>query len=308
VSDGDRRARLDAALAHVSEAGDALVCVVGPTASGKTDLAVDLACALGGEIVSADSVQVYRRFDAASGKPSEEERTLARHHLVDVADGLEPFDAARFVVLADAAIADIRARGRRPIVCGGTFLWVKALLSGLSAAPPGDPEIRARHAVLVAERGREALHARLREIDPRMAERLHPNDVLRVGRALEVFEVSGRRLSELQEAHGFREARYPSLLLTVARSQDELTERLRVRVRGFVASGLVAEVEGLVADGYREARAMGSVGYKEALAVLEGRLPEAELEDSIVRASRVFARRQRTWLGHEPVISLGRRQ
>lgn len=308
MSDDDRRARLDAALAHVNVAGDALVCVVGPTASGKTDLAVDLACALGGEIVSADSVQVYRRFDAASGKPTEEERALARHHLVDVADPLEPFDAARFVTMADAAIADVRARGRRPIVCGGTFLWVKALLSGLSEAPPGDPEVRARHAALVAERGREALHARLREVDPRMADRLHPNDVLRVGRALEVFEVSGKRLSELQEAHGFRGARYPSLLLTVTRSPDELTERLRRRVRGFVASGLVAEVERLVADGYRDARAMGSVGYKEALSVLEGRLAEADLEETIVRASRVFARRQRTWLGHEPVVAVGRPQ
>lgn len=305
MSDDDRRARLDAALAHVNVAGDALVCVVGPTASGKTDLAVDLACALGGEIVSADSVQVYRRFDAASGKPTEEERALARHHLVDVADPLEPFDAARFVTMADAAIADVRARGRRPIVCGGTFLWVKALLSGLSEAPPGDPEVRARHAALVVERGREALHARLREVDPRMADRLHPNDVLRVGRALEVFEVSGKRLSELQEAHGFRGARYPSLLLTVTRSPDELTERLRRRVRGFVASGLVAEVERLVADGYRDARAMGSVGYKEALSVLEGRLAEADLEETIVRASRVFARRQRTWLGHEPVVAVG---
>lgn len=308
MSGADRRARLDAALAHVREAGDALVCVVGPTASGKTDLAIDLACALGGEIVSADSVQVYRRFDAASGKPTEEERTLAPHHLVDVADPLEPFDVARFVTMADAAIADVRARGRRPIVCGGTFLWVKALLSGLSEAPPGDAEVRARHAALVAESGREALHARLREVDPRMADRLHPNDVLRVGRALEVFEVSGKRLSELQEAHGFREARYPSLLLMVARSPDELTERLRRRVRGFVASGLVAEVERLVADGYRDARAMGSVGYKEALSVLEGRLDEADLEETIVRASRVFARRQRTWLGHEPVVAVGRAQ
>jgi tRNA dimethylallyltransferase len=281
---------------------ETLVCVVGPTAGGKTALAVELCEILGGEIVSADSVQVYRGFDAASGKPDTEEKARARHHLIDVAEPLEPFDAPRFVELADAAIADIRARGKVAIVCGGTFLWVKTLISGLAEAPPADPEARARHRAIVEAEGKAALHTRLAAVDPVIAERLHPNDVVRVSRALEVFETSGKRLSDLQAAHKFADVRYPSVLVCPERTPDELTERVRIRVRGFVASGLLDEVRGLVASGCRDARAMGSVGYREALACVDGTLPEAELVETIVRSTRVFARRQRTWLGHEPVL------
>ena len=257
--------------------------------------------------MSAYSVQIYRRFDKASGKPTVEELARVPHHLVDVADPLEPFDAARFVAMADDAIAGIRARGRLPVLCGGTFLWVKALVSGLSEAPPGDEAVRARHRALALAEGRDALHTRLREVDPVMAERLHPNDTLRVGRALEVFEVSGKRLSDLQAAHGFREARHEALLVTPGRGKDELTERIHARVQGFLADGLVDEVRALLADGLRGARAMGSVGYKETVAHIDGILPIADLHETIVRASRVFARRQRTWLGHEPVHVVGAR-
>lgn len=308
MSDVELARQVEETLSLVRARGEReapVVCVVGPTASGKTALAIALAEAFGGEIVGADSVQVYRRFDKASGKPSPVERARVPHHLLDVADPLEPFDAARFVATADRAIADIRARGRVPVICGGTFLWVKALVSGLSEAPPGDESVRARHRVIVESEGREALHARLRGVDPIMAERLHPNDVLRVGRALEVFEMSGRRLSDLQAAHGFREARYDTLYVTPARHMEELTERIRVRVRGFLDDGLIEEVKLLLAEGLRGARAMGSVGYKETVAHVDGTLPLAELHETIVRASRVFARRQRTWLGHEPVHAVG---
>jgi tRNA dimethylallyltransferase len=308
VSDADSRARVDAVLDLVrGRNGAVLLCVVGPTASGKTTLAISVAEALGGEIVSADSVQVYRRFDKASGKPTAEESARVPHHLVDVADPLEPFDAARFVALAEHAISDIRARGRIPVICGGTFLWVKALISGLSDAPPGDEAVRARHRAIALAEGREALHALLREVDPVMAERLHPNDTLRVGRALEVFELSGKRLSDLQAAHGFRQARHDALLVTPEREKDELTVRIEARVRGFLDDGLVEEVRALADDGLRDARAMGSVGYKETLAHVDGTLPLSNLHEAIVRASRVFARRQRTWLGHEPVHVVGAR-
>jgi len=308
VSAAESKAQVAAVLDLVrGRKSPTVVCVVGPTASGKTALAIAVAEALGGEIVSADSVQIYRRFDKASGKPSAEESARVRHHLVDVADPLEPFDAARFVTMADHAISDIRARGRTPVVCGGTFLWVKALVSGLSDAPPADEAVRARHRAIALAEGRTALHAMLREIDPVMAERLHPNDTLRVGRALEVFEVSGKRLSDLQAAHGFRGARHDALLVTPERGKDELTARIQARVRGFLDDGLVEEVRGLLRDGLRGARAMGSVGYKETLAHVDGALPETELHEAIVRASRVFARRQRTWLGHEPVHVVGAR-
>ena len=301
MSDAELARQAAAVEALLRDEAGALVCVVGPTAGGKTALAMHLAERLDGEIVGADSVQIYRGFDIGSGKPSAEERARVPHHLVDVAEPAAPFDAARFVALADRAIADIRARGRTPIVCGGTFLWVKALLSGLSDAPEGDAALRARHRELVAREGAHALYTQLQAADPALAARLHPNDVLRVSRALEVFELSGQRLSDLQRAHGFRERRHAGLLVSPARTPEELTSRIRTRVASFVAAGLTDEVRALVAAGHREARAMRSVGYREALAAVEGALPEAELVGAITRSTRVFARRQRTWLGREPV-------
>src|SRR6187399_2149136 len=150
--------------------------VVGPTASGKTSLSIELCEKYGGEIVSADSVQVYRHFEVGTGKPSTEERARARHHLIDVIEPSEPMDAARFAELAELAIAEIRSRGKRPIVCGGTFLWVRALIHGLVPAPPADPALRARHQARVSEVGRLGLHADLARVDPQAAERLAPND------------------------------------------------------------------------------------------------------------------------------------
>ncbi|HQY65258.1 MAG: tRNA (adenosine(37)-N6)-dimethylallyltransferase MiaA [Myxococcales bacterium] len=283
-----------------SEPG-ALLCVVGPTAGGKSALALHLAERLDGEIVGADSVQIYRGFDVGSGKPTAEERARVPHHLIDVADPSSPFDAARFVSLADRAIAEVRARGRTPIVCGGTFLWVKALLSGLSDAPKGDETIRARHRELVAREGSHALHLLLEAADPGLAPRLHPNDVLRVSRALEVFELTGQRLSDLHRAHGFRQRRHAALLVSPARTPEELTGRIRARVESFVTGGLLDEVRALALAGHRETRAMRSVGYREALAAVDGELLDAELVEAITRSTRVFARRQRTWLAREPV-------
>ena len=290
--------RLEAAL---KEDPSALVCLVGPTASGKTELAVRLAARVGGEIVAADSVQIYRGFDVGSGKPSADELAMAPHHLISVIDALAAIDASRYAEMADAAIAEIRARGRVPIVCGGTFLWVKALVQGLAPTPPAGAEIRARHAELVAREGRAALHEALKRVDPESAARLHPNDVVRTGRALEVFELTGKKMSALQAEHGFAEARYPARLFAVRRSPEELGERIVARIRAFLAAGWVDEVKGLLARGYGSARAMGSVGYKEVAAHVRGELPEPELVTAIARSTRLFARRQRTWLNREPV-------
>jgi tRNA dimethylallyltransferase len=281
--------------------GDELLVVVGPTATGKTELALSLSKRFGGEIVNADSVQIYRGFDVGSGKPTEAERARAPHHLVDALDPLDPMDAGRFVAMADEAIASIRARGRVPIVCGGTFLWVKALVRGLAEAAPRDEVIRARHKAEAEAAGRTALHAKLKDIDPPMAARLAPNDLVRVSRALEVFEITGRPLSAWQAEHGFAKERYRTRLLGVARDRSELDARIAARAKVWLESGWVEEVERLVAAGFGSARAMGSVGYKEVLAFTRGELPEAELLGAIVRATRVFVRRQRTWLRDEPV-------
>jgi tRNA dimethylallyltransferase len=282
-------------------AEDELLVVVGPTASGKTELAVRLAERLGGEVVSADSVQIYREFNIGSGKPTAEERACVRHHLIDALDPLEPVDAQRFAEMAERAIEDIRRCGRIPIVCGGTFLWVKALVWGLSPAPPADPEVRARHQAIAAAGGRAALHARLAEVDPESAARLAPNDLVRVSRALEICELTGRPHSAWHAAHGFRARRHAARLVGVYREREELDERIAARAAVWLAQGWEEEVRSLLSRGYGDARAMGSVGYRQVREHVQGTANGEALGGAIVRATRVFVRRQRTWLRDQEV-------
>ena len=283
-----------------------LLVIVGPTATGKTELAVRLAEVVGGEVISADSVQIYRHFDIGSGKPTALERARAPHHLVDAIEPGDLMDAARWAELAAGLIDEVRTRGRHPIVCGGTFLWVRALLFGLAAAPPADEAIRERHRALVEAEGRPALHATLAQVDAVAAARLAPNDFIRVSRALEVFELTGRPLSSWQESHGFRDPRYEVRWLGVGRERAVLDERIGARVDAMLAAGWIDEVRGLLAAGYGEARPMRSVGYRQIAAALAANEPfdPVELRDQVYRATRVFARRQRTWLRDEPVTWL----
>jgi tRNA dimethylallyltransferase len=281
-----------------------LLVVVGPTASGKSALALALAEQLGGEIVGADSVQVYERFDIGSGKPSPADRARVPHHLVGVVSPLESIDAAAWAARAFAIIDEIRRRGRVPIVCGGTFLWVKALLFGLVEIPAASAELRSEHRAVAQREGRPALHARLAAQDPEIAGRLHPNDFVRVSRALEVLEITGKPMSAWQREHGFNQARCQARLIAPRCEEPAHTEIIRARVEAWLAAGWVAEVEALVADGLDAARAMKSVGYAEVRAMLAGTLPAEQLSQAIVRATRIFARRQRTWLKHADVTWL----
>jgi tRNA dimethylallyltransferase len=282
--------------------GDAeIIVVVGPTASGKSDLAMALAEAHDGEIIGADSVQVYRGFDVGSSKPTADDRARVPHHLVDVVEPTEPLDAAAYADLAARAIDEVKSKGKLPIVCGGTFLWVRALLHGLAAAPPGDADVRKRHAAIAEAEGRPALHARLAAVDRASADRLNPNDFVRVSRALEVFEVSGRPLSEWQSEHGFRAERYRAKHLGVRWSTENLRARIARRTERALASGWIEEVERLVLSGYRDTRPMASVGYRQVLAHTEGKLDRAELAPAIDRATGVFSRRQKTWLRDRPI-------
>jgi tRNA dimethylallyltransferase len=287
-----------------------LLVVVGPTASGKSDLALALAEKLDGEIISADSVQVYRRFDIGTGKPSAEERARVLHHLIDIVDPLEPMDAARWATLARQATLAIAARGKQPIVCGGTFLWVRALLYGLAAAPPADESVRARHVERAEREGRAALHAELATVDSDTASRLAPNDFVRVSRALEVYELTGVPLSRWQRDHGFREQLFRARLLGVEHPRELYEERIASRARHMLEAGLIDEVRILLGEGYASARAMSSVGYKQVATALQASVPidEPELCQAIVRATRVFARRQRTWLRDQPVTWLSPEQ
>ena len=189
-----------------------LVVVAGPTATGKTAAALTLARALGCELVGADSVQVYRGFDIGSAKPTEKELGEVRHHLVDVLDATDAIDAMEYAALADRAIDDLEDRGAHPIVVGGTGLWIRALLRGLVELPPPDPILRARLEAEVADLGAESAHQHLYAVDPLAAERIHPNDTLRIVRALEVHTQTGRPLGELQAEHALGAPRRPTLV------------------------------------------------------------------------------------------------
>jgi tRNA dimethylallyltransferase len=301
AADPEHERRVERAVALIAEKPSRLLCVVGPTASGKTDLAIATCERVSGEIVSADSVQIYRGFDIGSGKPSLEERARAPHHLVDVLDPLETADAMTYARLAERAIADVRSRGKVPILCGGTYFWVRALVIGLAPAPSADEAIRARHRAVVDERGRFALHDELARVDPTSASRLHPNDFVRVSRALEVLELSGRTMSEHHAEHGFRAPRMESAMIGVATTPEVLTERITRRAEQWLAHGWIDEVRDLVARGYGESRAMASVGYKEVHAHVMGQLAREALLSTIVQSTRTFARKQRTWLRSAPV-------
>ena len=300
-ADPEHGRRVARATALAVEKPERLLCVVGPTASGKTELAIATCERIGGEIVSADSVQIYRGFDIGSGKPSPEERARAPHHLIDVMDPLETADAMTFAGLAERAIEDIRSRGKVPVLCGGTYFWVRALVIGLAPAPSADEAIRARHRAIVEERGRGALHEELARVDAASAARLHPNDVLRVSRALEVHELSGRTMSEHHAEHGFRAHRMDAAMIGITTTPEVLTERITRRVDGWLERGWIEEVRELASRGYGDARAMASVGYKEVHAHVTGTLSRETLRDEIVRSTRTFARKQRTWLRTAPV-------
>ena len=273
-----------------------LLVIVGETASGKTPLALEIARRVGGEVIGADSVQVYRGFDVGSGKPTRDELAGVPHALIDVAGPLEAFDAGRFISLADEAIAAAHAAGRVPIVCGGTFLWVRALIFGLAQAPSAPPEVRAALQADVAREGSPALHARLAAVDPSSASRLHPNDAVRIVRALEVHQTTGKTLSAWQSEHGFRTVRHRARLVAIAHEREAIEARIARRVDAMLAAGWIDEVEALIAKGYGEARAMSAVGYAQVRAHVRGELPREELATQITRATRIFARRQRTWL------------
>jgi tRNA dimethylallyltransferase len=283
-----------------------VIAIVGPTASGKSDLALTWAQQLSGEIVSADSVQIYRHFDIGSGKPSREELARAPHHLLSEIEPHAEMDASLFAATALERIARIVERGRTPIICGGTFLWTKALVYGLVPAPPKDEAIRERHRQLALEQGRRALHEQLLSVDPVCHARLNPNDLVRVSRALEVYELTGKPLSQLQREHAFSQPRVDARLFGVVHPREQLHLRILRRAERMFAAGWVEEVRALMAAGFGATRPMASVGYREiAAAISDGAtIDDVSLIDDVARVTRIFARRQLTWLREQPVTWL----
>ena len=276
-----------------------MIAVVGPTASGKSHLAMAIAKSMGGEIVSCDSVQVYHGFEIGCAKPSSVDRATVPHHLLDVARWDEPFDAARYRELARAAVKDIVARGARPILCGGTGLYLRALRWGLMEVPTADEKLRAQ---LNAEAGRDlgALVARLRAVDPDSADSIDTRNPVRVIRALEIYELTGQPASVLRQAHGFKTEDLPMRVIVLRWPNDLLRQRIEERAQTMMREGFLEEVEGLLRIGVDpQARPMRSVGYKEAVAVVLGEAPRSGLVERVVQSTWAYARRQRTWFRGE---------
>lgn len=275
---------------------------MGPTASGKTALALELARAMPAEIISVDSALVYRGMDIGTAKPSAAVRAAVPHHLIDVCSPAEPYSAGRFRRDALAAMASIRARGRVPILAGGTMLYFRALQRGLAALPEADAEVRAAIDAAAAERGWAALHAELAAVDPVVAARINPNDSQRIQRALEVWQVTGTPLSELQAAVSGAPAGWTFLKLGLApASRGELHAAIEHRFRAMMAAGFLAEVEGLHRRGDLHAAlpSIRAVGYRQLWAFLEGACTLEEASRDAVTATRRLAKRQMTWLRAE---------
>ncbi len=282
-----------------------VIFLLGPTAVGKTRLAVELVQRLPLEIISVDSAMVYRGMDIGTGKPGPEVLARAPHRLIDILDPEESYSAGRFQLDAHREIADIRARGRIPLLVGGTGLYFRALRAGLSPLPPANRGVRERLNAEASRYGWEHLHARLAAADPTSAARIHPNDPQRVQRALEVLELSGRPLSE-HFAHGDAPPGLGACVYTVAlvpSHRDALHERIGRRFADMLDRGLVGEVQALRARPgvHAELPAMRAVGYRQVWEYLEGATDRRTMERRAVSATRQLAKRQLTWLRGEPV-------
>ncbi len=280
-----------------------LLAVVGPTATGKTELALALAERLDGEIVSCDSGQVFRDLDIGTAKPTRAEQARARHHLIDVVEPSEQWNARAYAQAADRAILDIRARKKTPILCGGTGLWMRALVRGICSVPAISPEIRASVRRELVELGAPALHQRLQSVDPRAAARIQPQDPQRIGRALEVYRETGVPLTAFQDAHGFRKPRYRLLGIALDWPRPALWSRVQKRTEHMFQSGILDETEACLARGVLpESPGLSVIGYRDAVRVLKGQISlEAAVETSAI-ATRQYAKRQRNWFRHEKEV------
>lgn len=272
--------------------------LTGPTGTGKTDLALELAREFPIEIVSVDSAQVYRGLDIGSAKPSREIRARVPHHLVDIVEPTESYSAGQFVRDAAAAIADIEARGRVPLLVGGTMLYLRALIGGIAELPEGSAQIRARIDAEAAARGWPALHERLTAVDPAAAARIHPNDAQRIQRALEVFEATGQRISALQSATRPALPRGFHVVALMPADRGWLHAALAARFEQMMAAGFLEEVRALhrrgdLTDAHPAIRA---VGYRQIWGHLEGQYPLDVAQVRAVAATRQLAKRQMTWL------------
>ena len=282
-----------------------VLCVVGPTASGKTKMAVALARRFCGEVVSVDSMQIYRGMTIGTAAPTAEEMEGVPHHMIAVADPAEQWSAARFCQAADACIQDILSRGKLPVLAGGTGLYLDALIRGDDFAPGSQGgEVRLRLQRELREQGPEALLERLRTVDPETAGRLHLRDEKRILRALEIYEQTGEPMSLRDRRGRQRPDRYEAVYIGLSfRDREDLRRRIDRRVDDMVRQGLLQEVQDLLDSGLpRDATALQAIGYKQFLAVADGAATTDQAVEEVKLRSRQYAKRQLTWLRRNPDI------
>lgn len=277
-----------------------LIIITGPTAVGKTDLSISLAKKIGGEIISADSMQVYRGLDIGSAKITTEEMDGVFHHLIDIFDFDEEFNVFLFKELAEKSIEDIYSRGNIPIICGGTGFYIQALLYDVSFSKEDNSKIRAELEKRVDNEGAEVLYKELHEIDPKSAEIIHPNNVKRIIRALEYFKLNGKLFSEHNETEKQKESPYNFMYFVIDDDRELLYQRINKRVDVMLSKGLVDEVKTLYEKGLRIGMTSAEgIGYKQLLPYLEGEISLDEATEKIKQDSRHYAKRQLTWFRRE---------
>lgn len=284
--------------------GPRVLAIAGSTASGKSALALEAAIRMNGEIVCMDALQVYRGLDVGTAKPTKEEQALVPHHLLDVREPDEAFSAAEYTRLAEDAIGGILSRGRLPVLCGGTGLYLRALRGGLDfGGTPADPSVRAKYQAVADREGAEAVHALLARRDPETARELHPNNLRRVIRALEVLEKTGKPFRPRQAPRA-DSGKWPMTVIALDWPRDELYRRIGERVQQMLDGGLIQEVRGLLARGVSpQAQALQGIGYKELVPCVLGRTSLKEAAELIARRTRNYAKRQLTWLRAEPGVT-----
>ncbi|MDO8494078.1 MAG: tRNA (adenosine(37)-N6)-dimethylallyltransferase MiaA [Deltaproteobacteria bacterium] len=279
-----------------------LLIICGPTAIGKSALAMELAEKIGGEIISADSGQVWRELDIGTAKPNFHDLRRVPHHLIDVVGPGDHFDASLYTQLADAAIASIIERGKQPILVGGCGLYIQVLLKGLCEAPAQDKEIREQLHQRLKEEGIEAMFASLQKCDPVTAGKIHPNDKTRIIRALEVYEITGEPLASFHEKHQFQKPRYEAKQFGLTCEREELYKRIEKRIDWMMSNGWDEETRELLRLYKADSQAMQCLGYVQLVRYLRGELPLAEAVEEIKKQTRNYAKRQLTWFKKEKTI------
>jgi tRNA dimethylallyltransferase len=280
-----------------------VIIVCGPTGIGKTATAIELAKTFNGEIIGADSMQIYRYMDIGTAKPTPDEQGQVRHHLIDFIDPDEHFDAVQYSHLAREKATRLLDRSKIPLVVGGTGLYIKSFLYGMFQSEPIDSDVRDRLTKEADEHGSDALYRQLSECDPSTAQRLHPNDTYRIIRALETFEATGKPISEYHRTHGFSEQPFDALKIGLNMDRGLLHERINQRVDMMMAAGFVYEVITLLKKGYTpELKSMQSIGYRHIVDYLQDRMTWEECLRTLKRDHRRYAKRQLTWFGADDEI------